>query len=53
MARIEVERSEIRRLIEEPLRRQIVEHLRGMGFLHVAVDLEGYVSGSLNRALKK
>ncbi|MFH1125225.1 MAG: ATP-dependent sacrificial sulfur transferase LarE [Pseudomonadota bacterium] len=53
VARIEVERSEIRRITEEPLRRQIVEHLRGLGFLHVAVDLEGYVSGSLNRALKK
>ena len=53
VARIEVERSEIRRITEEPLRQQIVEHLRGLGFLHVAVDLEGYVSGSLNRALKK
>ncbi|MBU2498671.1 MAG: ATP-dependent sacrificial sulfur transferase LarE [Proteobacteria bacterium] len=53
VARIEVEPSEIERMTQDPLRRKIAEKLRGIGFLHVAVDLEGYVSGSLNRALKK
>jgi PP-loop superfamily ATP-utilizing enzyme len=30
----------------------IVEKLREIGFIHIALDLEGYVSGSLNRALE-
>lgn len=53
VARIEVEGTEIGRLTEEPLRSRVVARLRGLGFLHVAVDLEGYVSGSLNRAIEK
>jgi len=53
VARIEVERSEIARLLRPRLREKIVERLRRIGFLHVAVDLEGYMTGSLNRALEK
>jgi len=51
VARIEVDASEIRRLAESPLREEVAGNLRGLGFLHVAVDLEGYVSGSMNRGI--
>ncbi|MBW1998771.1 MAG: ATP-dependent sacrificial sulfur transferase LarE [Deltaproteobacteria bacterium] len=53
VARIEVEKSEIPRMLEPWFREKIVEKLRTIGFLHVALDLEGYVTGSLNRALEK
>jgi len=52
-ARIEVESAEIEKIIEPSLRKEIVEKFREMGFLHIALDLEGYVTGSLNRALGK
>ena len=52
VARIEVEEEEIGRISEEELRKSIVEKFRDIGFTHIAVDLEGYVTGSLNRDLK-
>jgi uncharacterized protein len=52
VARIEVEPSEIQGLIATPLRQRLVDKFRQIGFLHVAFDLEGYVSGSMNRAIK-
>ena len=53
VARIEVEGSEIERINEANLRKSIVDKFKEIGFLHVAVDLEGYVTGSMNRALEK
>ena len=51
VARIEVALDQLPRLVADPLRRRIVEPLRKIGFLHVSVDLEGYVTGSMNRVL--
>jgi len=51
VARIEVDTGDIERLIHKKTRSVIVEKLRKIGFSHVAVDLEGYRQGSLNRAL--
>lgn len=51
VARLEVERVEIARLASEPLRSECAEALRGLGFVHVAVDLTGFRSGALNEAL--
>ena len=51
VARIEVQTEDIERLIRQKTRSAIVEELRKIGFSHVAVDLEGYHQGSLNRAL--
>jgi uncharacterized protein len=48
VARIEVDPGEIERLVE--LRDQVVDGVRSAGFAFVALDLEGYVTGSLNRA---
>ena len=53
VARVEVGRSEMGRIMDEALGKAIVEAFRKIGFEHVALDLEGYVSGSLNRALRK
>jgi uncharacterized protein len=53
VARIEVEPGDIQRIVEKTVRDRIVGRLKEIGFLHVALDLEGYVSGSLNRAVVK
>ena len=50
VARIEVEAEEIPTLIDE--RARVVELLRAAGYKFVAVDLEGYSTGSLNRIWK-
>jgi PP-loop superfamily ATP-utilizing enzyme len=34
------------------LRKKIAEKFKEIGFLHVALDLEGYTTGSMNRALE-
>jgi uncharacterized protein len=51
VARIEVPVDQLPRLVVDPLRSRIVDPLRKIGFLHVSVDLEGHVSGSMNRVL--
>ncbi len=52
VARIEVEVSELEMIMGDDLRKTIVSKFTDIGFLHVSVDLEGYVSGSMNRALE-
>jgi pyridinium-3,5-biscarboxylic acid mononucleotide sulfurtransferase len=51
VARIEVQTGDIDRLIHQKTRSIIIEKLKKIGFSHVAVDLEGYHQGSMNRAL--
>ena len=51
-ARIEVDESEQEMVMGSDLRRAIVQGFREMGFLHVALDLEGYVSGSMSRGIE-
>lgn len=50
-ARIEVGEDDIPRAADGPARRAIVEHLRGLGYVYVALDLQGFRSGSLNEVL--
>lgn len=50
VARIEVPVEDFALVLER--RNQIVEGIRATGFLHVALDLFGFKSGSLNAALK-
>jgi len=52
VARIEVPSQELAKLLNEPLRHKIVDQLTAIGFAHVALDMEGYRQGSLNRGLK-
>lgn len=53
VARIETGIEEFENLMESHLRREIVERFRKIGFLHISIDLEGYVPGKLNRDLGK
>ena len=52
VARIEVDTGDIEKVIDLKTRSVIIEELRKIGFSHVAVDLEGYRQGSMNRDLK-
>jgi len=52
VARIEVESADIHRIIDPEFSKKLVEKFKKIGFLHVAVDMEGYTTGSMNRALK-
>lgn len=49
LARIEIARDEIARLNDDDVRREIVQRLKALGFDFVCLDLEGYVSGKMNR----
>ncbi|WP_319409306.1 ATP-dependent sacrificial sulfur transferase LarE [uncultured Desulfosarcina sp.] len=51
VARIEVPLDRLPALVADPLRGRIIEQFRKIGFLHITVDLEGYVPGSMNRVL--
>lgn len=50
-ARIEVAAGEIELFLDETIRHRIVSHLKELGFLFVALDLEGYGMGRLNRVV--
>jgi len=50
-ARIELLPDELDRMLEKACREKIVSSLREIGFLHVALDLEGYGQGKMNREL--
>ena len=52
LARIEAEPAEIARLAAPELREKISVHFRALGFQYVALDLEGYRTGKMNRALQ-
>jgi pyridinium-3,5-biscarboxylic acid mononucleotide sulfurtransferase len=51
-ARIEVGPLELPRLVAEPLRSELVKHLKGIGFIYVTLDLQGYRTGAMNEVLK-
>ena len=51
LARLEIAREEMPRLWEDGRADAIVEQLEALGFIHVALDLRGFRSGSLNEAL--
>jgi len=53
IARIEVERSEIARLIADDMSRLVTDGLRKIGYTYVTVDLLGYRTGSMNESLFK
>jgi uncharacterized protein len=51
VARIELAQKDLKKALTEPVRTAIVRRMREIGFQYAAVDLEGYVMGSLNRVL--
>ncbi|MCD6447876.1 MAG: ATP-dependent sacrificial sulfur transferase LarE [Thermoplasmata archaeon] len=51
IARIEVDKNEIARIMEEGIRKKIYERLKEIGYTWVCLDLMGYRSGSMNEAI--
>jgi pyridinium-3,5-biscarboxylic acid mononucleotide sulfurtransferase len=51
IARIEVPSAKIKRLLDPALRIAISKGLRKLGWQYIAVDLEGYAPGNLNRCI--
>ena len=51
LARIEVDPQEIEFVAAKSIRTQINEQFKSLGYEHVALDLQGYRSGSLNEGL--
>lgn len=53
IARIEVERKELPRLLEDQISQIVTDGLRKIGYLYVTVDLLGYRTGSMNESFYK
>jgi uncharacterized protein len=53
VARIELSLAEMSRLLDGPRRERVVHALKEIGFDWVALDLQGFRSGSLNEGLKR
>ena len=53
VARLELPVAEFERLLDPTLQSAVVRGVKSAGFLFVALDLEGFRSGSLNRALSE
>jgi uncharacterized protein len=51
LARIELSPGDFTRAVQDPDRRAIVEALKALGYRYVALDLQGYRTGSLNEVL--
>ena len=51
IARIEVEREELPRLLDPSIAEEIDSTLKALGYTYVSVELTGYQMGNLNRAL--
>ncbi len=49
-ARIEVGEEELERFLEADVRRRVAAFVKGVGFTYVALDLQGYRTGSMNEA---
>ena len=51
LARIEVAREEMERIVELEVSGKLSSHLREIGFRFITLDLQGFRSGSMNREL--
>lgn len=51
LARIEIDARDIERLSKPRLSRRVAGQLRALGYNYVCLDLEGYASGKMNRAV--
>lgn len=51
LARIEIEKSELHKVFNVEIMKEISTHLKSYGFEQVTLDLEGYVMGSFNKGV--
>jgi uncharacterized protein len=49
IARLEIDARDLPKFLQPALRNKVVEHFKELGFTYIALDLEGYNMGSLNR----
>ena len=52
IARIELEKQDIGRILDDDLRRKIIDRFREIGFLWVTLDLKPFKTGSMNIIIK-
>jgi len=52
VARIEVEKEDIKRFVHKRFCDKITKRLKQLGFKYITLDIEGYRTGSLNEVLK-
>ena len=52
LARIEILKEEMERLINGSLKEKVVKRLREIGYTYVTLDLQGFRSGSMNEVLR-
>ena len=53
VARVELPVEDLPRLLTPGVRETVVQELQRLGFIYVAVDLQGFRSGSLNDRLPR
>jgi uncharacterized protein len=53
IARLELGKKEMQFLRESGLRNQIVQYFKSIGYKYIALDLEGYRTGSMNETLTR
>ncbi|MBM3253279.1 MAG: ATP-dependent sacrificial sulfur transferase LarE [Candidatus Omnitrophica bacterium] len=51
IARIETQKSEIKKFLREETRQKIIGRFKRLGFKYITVDIEGYRTGSMNEVL--
>jgi len=52
IARIEVDPRDFEELVRSPLREMVIEKIKAVGYQYVALDLQGYRTGSMNEAVR-
>lgn len=52
IARIEVEKKDIKRFLNQKFCDRIIKKLKSLGFRYIVLDIEGYRTGSLNEGIK-
>ena len=51
--KIEVEPSEVKRLMDDEIRTHVIRKMKQLGYIYVTIDLEGYRRGSQNETLNE
>ncbi|MDI6400815.1 ATP-dependent sacrificial sulfur transferase LarE [Balneolaceae bacterium ANBcel3] len=52
-ARIELSQNDIEKAAKSDLRNQLIPFFKDLGFSYITIDLEGYITGSLDKNIKK
>jgi len=53
LAKIEIREEDMFLLMEEDLRKKIIDKLKQLGFIYITLDLQGYRTGSMNEELNE